>query len=299
MKQMGRNTLRAHRSYNNNNITIATKPKRSINTIVHHTGTVTKLGNYTQPNGLDRNQQQLALVNEALVDDNQIASLINENRPSAEMKLKTTHNGHETTELSANNVTQNSEEFKRGVNQLVDTAGNGSIDQVKASYNTFSTEVVTHLKNLWVDSISKLTEIEELAVDLGAIVSVRLITPLSNQINNITRSNIFEGLSVYDNLYIITIDRFEIIFTDITSQPFFDVFLPKIHNLLISINSYELSGYELYNTSYWLINKLGTPEEINGWLNAKNDLIFMDFYSDMNDLLDLVQFLGEGAMLAL
>jgi hypothetical protein len=106
--------------------------------------------------------------------------------------------------------------------------------------------------------MSKLTEIEELALDLGGTASIRLIITFSDKVERVTRNYILNHLSTsgnpdnitIDDLYVITIDRFEIFITNMGYYPFFNEFLPRIHNLIIDINSYELSGYELYNTSY-------------------------------------------------
>lgn len=291
-------SLIAHRNntINRKYITPTLTPKRYINSIVNYTGIPTKVGGITQSNGLDRNQQQLSWQNEALVRNDEVTNFLNTQRRSAEVKINTTHNGHETTELPVNNLSPDLEKFKADVEQL-NTVGNWTTDLVKALFDNFSSNVVIHLKSLWVDSVTKLTAIDELAVDLGATVSLRLITPLSNRIDMITRNQIIDYLSINDNLYVITIDRFEIFITNMTWEPFFNVFLPKIHNLIININSFELSHYELYNTSYWLQNQLGTSEDFNNWLNDKNNLIMEDFYLDYNNLMDMVLFLGEGNML--
>lgn len=293
---MSRNALGAHRTYTSNRIYITFTPKRYINSIVDHIGTVTKVGRITQSNGLDRNQQQLSWQNEALVRNNEVTNFLNTQRRSAEVKINTTQNGHETTELPVNNLSPDLEKFKGDVDQL-NTVGNWTTDIVKALYENFSSNVVIHLKSLWVDSISKLTTIDELAVDLGATVSLRLIIPLSNRIEMITRNQIIDSLSINDNLYVLTIDRFEIFITNMSWEPFFNVFLPKIHNLIININSYELSHYELHNTIYFIQNQLGTSEDFNNWLNVKNNLIMENFYPDYNNLMDMVLFLGEGNML--
>ena len=295
-----KNALIAHRINisNRKDITFKT-PKRFINSLVTYKGTITKLGRYIQPEGLNMDQQQMAWRYESLVKDNQIPSFINSDCPSAKMEIKTIQNGRETTELPENNSIQELEKFKTDVEQLVDTAGNGSTNEVKALYENFSNEVVTHLNNLWVDSIAKFTEIDNFANFLGAKVSLRLISPLSNHINITSRNYILDHLYTNDNLHVITIDRFEIFVTNMGSEPFYQYFLPIIHNLIININSYEFCGYELYNASYWVQNKFSTSEDFNNWLIVKSDLIFEKFYSSMNELLELSLFLGEGHFLPL
>lgn len=288
----------ANRTYRSNRKCITPISKRYINSIVNHTGTVTKLGRFTQSNGLDRNQQQLGWQNEALVRNNEVSRFLDTQRRSAEVKINTTHNGHETTELPVNNLSPDLENIKANVNQL-NLDGNLTPDSAKILFDNFLNNVLIHFKSIWVDSISKLTVIDELAVNLEATVSLRLIMPLSYRIDMITRNYIIDNLSINDNLFVITIDRFEIFITNMTWQPFFNEFLPKIHNLIININSYELSHYELHNTSYFLQNQLGISEDINNWLNIKNNLVMDNFYSDYNNLMDMVLFLGEGNMLTL
>ena len=321
MKTMRKNALKAGRTFINNR---NRKEKRSINTLVPYK--VTKLGLSIQSNGLNRIQLELGWQNEALVKNDQMSRLLETQRRSAEMKLTTNVNGRETTELPVNNSSHDLDKFERDIYQL-NTADNWSIDQVKALYDNFTSDYLTHLNNLWGDCMSKLTEIQELAVDLGGTaadlavdfggtptaltvglgvtVTIRLIAPFSNQIVKVTREYILNHLSTsgnpdvitIDDLYVITIDRFEIFITKITWEPFFNELLPKIYNLIKDINSYELSGYALNNTSNWLQNKLYISEDINNWINVKNKLITESFYSDYNLLLETVQFLGEGNIL--
>jgi hypothetical protein len=47
------------------------------------------------------------------------------------MKLKTTHNGHETEELPVVYSPHNTEKYITDVDQLVDTVANGSTNEVK------------------------------------------------------------------------------------------------------------------------------------------------------------------------
>jgi hypothetical protein len=103
-------------------------------------------------------------------------------------------------------------------------------------------------------------------------------------------------MPIDNNLHIITIDKFEIFITNITWYPFYNSFLPKIHNLIININSYEFCGNDLSNISHWLQNKLGTSEDYNNWLNAKDDLIFNRCDECMDLIVDLIQILGTDGL---
>lgn len=289
-----KNALRTHRSNTSNRKDISAK--RGITTLVPYK--VTKLGRFTQPdpNGLDLARQQLGW-DETLTLNNQIPSLLSSNRPSVKMELKTTLDGHVTEELPVVKLPYTSEKFKTDVEQLVDTVGNGSTNEVKVLSDNFSSVGLSHIQNLWGDCISSLTAIDQLALDFGGRVSIKLIRSLSNNLNIFTREQILNYIPIDNNLHIITIDRFEIFITNISWYPFFNSFLPKIHNLIINVNSYEFCGNELCNTSTWLLNKLGTSEDYNNWLRVNDDLIFNRFYPDMCDLVEMIQILGDGQML--
>jgi hypothetical protein len=290
-----KNSLRIYRTNTSNRKDISTK--RFIKALVPYK--VTKLGRFTQPdpNGLDLARQQLGWDDTLTLND-QIPSLLSSNRPSPKMDIKTALNGQVTEQLPVVKLPQNSEKFKTDVEQLVDTVGNVPTNQVKVLCDNFSSDGLSHIKNLWADCISMSTAIDKLALELGGNVSIRLIRSLSENMNLISREHILNYLSIDNNLHIITIDRFEIFITNITWYPFFNAFLPKIHNLIININSYEFCGNELCNTSTWLLNKLGTSEDYNNLLKVKNELIFNQFYPDMYDLLEIIQLLGEGELLS-
>lgn len=286
-----KNTLRAHRTNTSNRKYITPTPKRFVQDLVPFK--VTKLGPYTQQNGLDVCSQNKSWEFNAITFKKQIPSLLSENRPSAKMELKTTLDGHDTTQLPVVKLPHNPEKLKTDVEQLV---GKGSTNEVKVLWDNFSRDCVTHLDNLKADCDTMLTAINDLAFDLGARVSIRLIKSFSND-NVFSRLDIIDNLNIDNHVYIITIDRFEIFIKNITWEPFFNVFLPRIHNLIININSYELSGDELSITSTWLLNKLGTSEDYNNWLKDKDDLIFKNFDHDMEVLVDLIQFLGKWEIL--
>lgn len=290
---MGINALRAHRTYTSNRKYIAPMPKRFINSSDNYTGTVTRLGPYTQPYGLDRNQLQLGWQSASFRND-QMSRQTDTEDPSTQMQLKTTHNGHETTELPVNKSLHDLEKFQREIEQ-VNTIDWVERDQLKAMYDKFTSDYLIHIKNLWKDSISKLIDVNDLAANLEGSVTIRLITSFSNQIVKVSRNHILNKLSITDDLNVITIDRFEIFITNITWEPFFNELLPKIYNLIIDINSCELSGYELQNVSDWLQYKLAMSGD--NWISVKNNLIMNKVYSDYNTLLETVQFLGEGNIL--
>jgi hypothetical protein len=143
-----KNALRIHRSNTSNRQVISAI--RDIKTLVPYK--VTKLGRYIQPdpNGLDLARQQLS-YEETLTLNNQISSLLSSNRPSAKLELKTTLNGHTTDQIPVVKVPYNSDRFKTDVEQLVDTVGNGStneVSQVKALCENYSSAGLTHIQNL-------------------------------------------------------------------------------------------------------------------------------------------------------
>jgi hypothetical protein len=61
-----------------------------------------------------------------------------------------------------------------------------------------------------------LTAIDQLALDFGGKVSIRLLRSFSNNLNIFTREQILNYIPIDNNLHIITIDRFEIFITNIT-----------------------------------------------------------------------------------
>ena len=294
MIKMAINALWAHRINISNRKYIAPTPKRFINSSVNFTGTVTKLGHFTNSNGLDFGSSKLGFETDALVSKDQISSFVRENRPSAEMKIKTTYNGHETTQLPVVKLPQNPEKFKTDVDQLVDTVGNVSTE-VKTLGDTYTSDCLTQMQNLFTDCISISTAIDNLALSLGGRISIRLLDSLGD-LNWVSRPYILKSMSIETDLHIITIDRFEIFISNITWEPFFYGFLPRIHELIIKINSYELSGFELCNTTTWLRNKLGTLEDYNSLLKVKHELILNNYYTDMSNLMDIIQALGEGQL---
>jgi hypothetical protein len=289
-----KNALRTHRS--NTSIRKDISAKRVITTLTPYK--VAKLGRFTQSdtNGLDLARQQLGW-DDTLTLNNQIPSLLSSNRPSVNMELETTLDGHVTREIPVVKLPYTSERFKTNVEQVVDTVGNGSTNEVKDLCNNYTNVGLAHIQNLFGDCVSSLTAIDQLALDFGGKVSIRLLRSFSNNLNIFTREQILNYIPIDNNLHIITIDRFEIFITNITWYPFFNSFLPKIHNLMININSYEFCGNELCNTSTWLINKLGRSLGNYNELRVNDELIFNRFYPNMCDLVDMIQILGDGQML--
>jgi hypothetical protein len=152
----------------------------------------------------------------------------------------------ESDEFKGDLSTFNPEDFKRNIEQCINSIGSEAKD-VNDIWNSNAKIAVEHNSYLFNKIDMAAEYISSKAGEANCSLSLRLINSCKNDKYCSTRENIFDQINSHLDIHAVTIDEFEVITSNMTCEKFIEL-LPSIYDLIINVRSFQQSTVDLSST---------------------------------------------------